>query len=229
MNTPLHCISSMATRQLLAEMASAFEQQTGQTLRIEAVGGVDAERRVRAGEAFDVVVLAADAIDRLIASGQVVAASRVDLVRSPVAIAVRTGAPWPDIDSAQAVREAMLAAGSIGISTGPSGVRLKQFFEEWGIAEQIKDRIRQAPAGVPVASLVASGEAELGFQQLSEMLHADGIQVIGTLPSEIAITTTFTGGLCSNSTQAQAVQQALTFMNRPLAALTKRRHGMEPA
>ena len=128
MNERITGISSMATRQVLAELARAFEQRSGCEVAIESVGGVDAAKRVQAGEPFDVVILASDAIDRLIAAGHV-AGARVDLVRSPVAIAVRSGAPRPDVSSENAVRRAVLAARHISYSTGPSGVHLARLFK----------------------------------------------------------------------------------------------------
>ena len=112
MNPRITGISSMATRQVLAELAQAFQQRSGCEVAIESVGGVDAAKRVQAGERFDVVILASDAVDRLIASGRVVG-ERVDLVRSPVAIAVRAGGPRPDVSSERAVRQAVLAARQI--------------------------------------------------------------------------------------------------------------------
>ena len=228
MSPRITAISSMATRQLLAELARAFEQRSGCTVAIESVGGVDAARRVQAGEPFDVVVLASDAIDRLIASGQVVG-ERVDLVRSPVAIAVRAGAPHPDVASELAVRRAVLAAGHICYSTGPSGVHLARLFERWGIAQEIRNRVVQAPPGVPVGTLVARGDVELGFQQLSELMHLDGIDVLGPLPDEIQFITIFSAGLCAVSAHADAVRAMLEFMTSPEAAVVKRRYGMEPA
>ena len=222
-------ISSMATRQVLAELCAAFEQGSGCEVAIESVGGVDAAKRVLLGEPFDVVVLASDAIDKLVAAGRVTAGSKVDLVRSGVAIAVRSGAPRPDIGSEEAVRRAVQAARSISYSTGPSGVQLAKLFERWGIAGEIKDRIVQAPPGVPVGSLVARGEVELGFQQLSELMHLSGIDVVGPLPPAIQITTIFSAGMCACSTQSDAVRRMLDFMTSPLAAQAKRRQGMEPA
>ena len=222
-------ISSMATRQVLAELCAAFEQGSGCEVAIESVGGVDAAKRVLLGEPFDVVVLASDAIDKLVAAGRVTAGSKVDLVRSGVAIAVRSGAPRPDIGSEEAVRRAVQAARSISYSTGPSGVQLAKLFERWGIAGEIKDRIVQAPPGVPVGSLVARGEVELGFQQLSELMHLSGIDVVGPLPPAIQITTIFSAGMCACSTQSDAVHRMLDFMTSPLAAQAKRRQGMEPA
>lgn len=222
-------ISSMATRQVLAELCAAFEQRAGCEVSLESVGGVDAARRVQGGEPFDVVVLASSAIDALVGSGRVVAGSQVDLVRSGVAIAVRAGAPRPDIGSEDALRRAVRSTRSVAYSTGPSGVQLAQLFERWGITAEIKDRIVQAAPGVPVGMLVARGEVELGFQQLSELMHLDGIDVIGPLPPAVQIVTTFAGAICTRSTQADAVRRLLDFMTSPLAADTIRRHGMEPA
>ena len=155
MAEPIRIICSMATRQLLADLVAEFRKTSSQAVQVESVGGVDAAKRVQAGEAFDIVALASDAIERLTEAGHLVPGSRVDLVRSGVAIAVRAGAVRPDIGSGDAVRRAVLAAQTLGYSTGPSGVQLARQFERWGIAEQIKDRIVQAPPGVPVGQLVA--------------------------------------------------------------------------
>lgn len=229
MHTPLTGISSMATRQLLSELASDYQQRSGQTVQIESVGGVDATKRVAAGEVFDVVVLASDAMDKLIAAGHVQADSRVDLVHSGVAVAVRAGAPLPDLSSEAAVRAAVLAAPRLSYSTGPSGVALAQLFERWGIADEIRPRIITPPPGVPVGSLLAKGEVDLGFQQLSELIHLPGITVVGALPAAIQITTTFTAGLCTTATQPHAARALLAFLASPEAHEAKRRQGMDPA
>ena len=225
----IRIISSMATKQVLAELVALYRQTTEQDVSTESVGGVDAAKRVQAGEAFDAVVLAANAIDQLIQAGRVVAGSRVDLVRSGVSIAVRAGSPRPDIASEEAVKRAVVAARSLSYSTGPSGVFLAKLFERWGIAEQIKGRIVQAPPGVPVGSLVAKGEVELGFQQLSELIHLQGIDVLGPLPPAIQIITTFSAGLAVTATQGEVVRKMLAFMASPAAAGPKLRNGMEPA
>jgi molybdate transport system substrate-binding protein len=146
-----------------------------------------------------------------------------------VAIAVRAGGPHPDIDSEDAVRRAVLAAPSLSCSTGPSGVFLTRLFERWGISDQVRGKLVQAPPGVPVGSLVARGEAALGFQQLSELIHLDGVDVLGTLPPEIAFVTVFSAGVGVGSTQADAVRELLGFLNSPDAAAAKQRHGMAPA
>ena len=233
MSPPVTGISSMATRLVLAELTAACQAQTGQRVTIESVGGVLAAQRIQAGEPFDLVLLAADAINRLVATGHVHAGSRIDLMCSPVAVAVKAGMPVPDLDNAADVRQAILSAPSISLSTGPSGVQLMRQFEAWGITDQIRSRLVQAPPGVPVGSLVASGEVSLGFQQLSELMHLDGITVAGTLPADMAIITTFCAGLCStvdpNGAQADKARQVLNFLASPQTAPAKRRHGMEPA
>ena len=227
MTSVLRGISSMATRQVLGELAADCEKQSGVRVEIESVGGVDAAKRVQAGEAFDLVFLAADAIDRLVAAGK--AAGRVDLVRSGVAVAVQAGAPRPDLSSEQAMKQSVLAAASIGYSTGPSGTALLQLFGRWGIAEQLQGRLVQAPPGVPVGTLVARGEVALGFQQLAELIHLQGIDIAGALPEPVQIITTFSGATCTASQHAGAAREVLAFMASPQAAQAKRRQGMEPA
>ena len=217
----------MATRQLLSELVADYKKTTNADIAIESVGGVDAAKRVQAGEAFDVVILASDAIDQLIASGHIDPTSKVNLVNSGVAVAVKASATAPDISSEAAVKAAVLAAQTISYSTGPSGVAVANLFERWGIAQEIHNRIVQAPPGVPVGSLIAKGEVELGFQQLSELIHLEGISIVGPLPPEIQITTTFSAGVCTASTQADAVKAMLAYMASPAAAAAKLRQGME--
>ncbi|MBI5107301.1 MAG: substrate-binding domain-containing protein [Rhodocyclales bacterium] len=229
MDIRLSGISSMATRRVLADLTAAYRALSDVDVGIESVGGVDAAGRVVAGEAFDVVILAADAIDKLISGGSVLADSRVDLVRSPVAIAVREGTAPPDVASEDGLLRAVLAATSLGYSTGPSGNALLKLFERWGVADRLRERLVQAPAGVPVAQLVAGGRVELGFQQLSEMLAAPGIRVIGGMPPGCEIVSTFSGGVCTASLHPEAVRALLAFMQSPATAAAKRKHGMEPA
>jgi len=226
---PITGISSMATRHVLAELADTYTRQSGQQVTIVSAGGVDAVRRVQEGEAFDFVVLAADAIERLASGGRVDPGSRTDLARSGVAIAVAAGATRPDISNESAVRDAVLRARSIGYSTGPSGAHLVRLFERWGIADAIAPRIVQAPPGAPVGTLVARGDVELGFQQLSELMHLPGIEVVGLLPAEIQAVTIFSAAVCTVSRRRAAAEALLAFLASPEADATTRRHGMEPA
>jgi len=225
---PLTGISSMATRQLLAELTQAYAQRSGQVVQIESVGGVDAAKRVQAGEVFDLVVLASDAMAKLIAAGHLRSESLIALVHSGVAVAVRAGAEMPDISSEDAVRQAVLDAPTLSYSTGPSGVALAQLFERWGIAELIKTCLVTAPPGVPVGSLVAKGEVALGFQQLSELIHVPGITVLGPLPDAIQITTTFSAAMTSTCTRPAEVQAFLDFMASSEVVALKLKQGMAP-
>jgi molybdate transport system substrate-binding protein len=222
-------ISSMAMRHVLAELGDVYARQAQQRVEIVSVGGVEAARRVQDGEAFDFVVLAADAIERLADAGRVDPGSRTDLARSGVAIAVAAGAARPDIGSESAVRDAIMKARSVGYSTGPSGAHLARLFERWGIADAIAARLVQAPPGVPVGALVARGDVELGFQQLSELMHLPGIDVIGALPPQIQVDTVFSAAICVASSCPAAAAALLSFLASAEAAATKRRHGMEPA
>lgn len=226
--TPLTGVSSMATKAVLADLAAAFARSGGAEVAIESVGGVDAARRVRAGERYDLVVLASKPVDQLIAEGHL-AGPRVDIVRSGIAVAVRAGASRPDVGSEAAVKEAVRRAKSVSYSTGPSGDYLAGLFERWGIAAEIAARIVVPPPGRPVGSLVAAGEVELGFQQLSELLSLPGIEVLGPLPDAIQHLTTFSAGVGAHTARADEARRFLEFLRSPATADIKRRHGMEPA
>ncbi len=228
MPRPLTLLSSMAAREVLAELIKGFTAETGQSVAAEAAGGVEVAKRIQAGDSADVVVLSDTAIDKLIAGGQL-RPGRVDLVRSGVAIAVRSGALRPDISTEAAVRAAASAADSLSYSTGPSGVYLEKLFARWGILESIRPRIVVPPPGVPVGSLVAGGQAALGFQQLSELLNVAGIEVLGPLPEGIQTITTFSAGISVRCEQPQAAAQLLGYMRLPSATALKQRYGMEPA
>lgn len=222
-------ISSMATRQILAELAGAYEASTGQGIAIESVGGVDAAKRIRAGETFDVAVLASDALEKLEAEGVLVAGSIVAMAESPMAMAVRAGSAKPDPLDEAAVRAAMAQARAIGISTGPSGAHVTKLARDWGIESEVAGRTVQAKPGIPVAKLLADGEVEVGFQQLSEMLGAPGIDIIGLLPPSLQPGTVFSAALCKTAANPDAARAFIAYLASPETADTKRRHGMTPA
>ena len=221
-------ISSMAMRQILSELAEAHQDATGERVVVESVGGVDAVRRVEAGEPFDFVVLAAESIGRLEDGGYLDPDTRTDLAHSRVAIAVRTGARRSPNGSEREVRDALLAAATVGYSTGPSGRHLQRLLDRWGIAEAMAPRLVQAPPGVPVGTLVARGEVELGFQQLSELINLPGVDVVGPLPPEIQEITVFSGAVCVDSERPAAARALLRSWAAADTAAIKRRHGMEP-
>jgi molybdate transport system substrate-binding protein len=224
-------ISSMATKTLLADLTQLYRAQTGVRVQIEAVGGVNAAKRVQAGEAFDMVLLASDAIERLIASGHLQTGSRVDWVRSPVAVAVQAGAARPELNHEADVKAAVLASPSLSYSSGPSGVYLEQLFERWGISDVVQARIVVPPPGIPVGALVASGQAALGFQQWSELIALPGIDVLGTLPEDVAFITTFSSGIpgaiANDPARVAAVQLFFKFLASADVQAVKRKQGMD--
>jgi molybdate transport system substrate-binding protein len=220
----------MATRQILAELAARYCATTGRTVSIEATGGVDAAKRVRAGEVFDLVILAADVTEKLESEGHLIAGSRAALVRSSMAMAVRAGDPRPDIGSERAVRAALMSARSIGYSTGPSGTHLLGVVKSWGLDPAAEPgRFVQAKPGVPVASLLAAGEAAIGIQQLSEFLGEPGIDIVGVLPPPVQAVTIFSMGIGARSTQIEAARAVIAYLNAAETGEVKRRFGLEPA
>ena len=222
-------ISSMATRQILAERSDAYRQKTGRSVAIESVGGVDAARRIRAGEKFDIVVLADDAMKRLEEDGFLKPGSRAGFAESAIAVAVRSGAKRPDLSDEAATKAAVLSAQSVGYSTGPSGTHVLKLLEKWGADQSKTVRITQAPPGVPVGALVASGDVELGFQQLSEFLDVPGIEVAGLLPPGIQSVTLFACGVGGQVANEGGARALIGYLTSPEAEATKRRQGMEPA
>ena len=222
-------VSSMATRQILADLAESYERRTGCRVAIRSMGGVEAARLVRAGEPTDVIVLASNVMEQLEAEGHLVSGSRVGFARSGIAMAVPSGARRPSINDEESVKQAILDARTVCYSTGPSGDHLMRLWERWGIGEAVSQRTLQAPPGVPVGAVVARGEADLGFQQLSELLHVPGIDVVGPLPPEIQAVTVFSAGVSGTSSRPEEARALIAWLTSPEADAAKRRRGMEPA
>ena len=221
-------VSSMATRLILGELARRYQERSGVAVDIASMGGVEAARLVRAGETADVIVLASKVMGELETEGHLIAGSTRPFARSGMAVAVRTGDSRPDISNGDAVRQAIMAAGRIGYSTGPSGDHLLELCEGWGLLPGMAERMIKAPPGVPVAKLVADGEADLGFQQLSELLGAPGIEIVGPLPPEIQAVTVFAAGVSAKSGRAEESRALIAFLSSAEADEVKRAHGMDP-
>jgi molybdate transport system substrate-binding protein len=221
----LKLLSSMATRELLAELLA--HAHSGIKVDAQAAGGVDVARRVQDGEPVDVVILASNAIDQLIGAARL-RPGRVDVARSGVGVAVRPGARAPDIAAEESVRRAVLAARTLSYSTGPSGAHLEQLFTRWGVFDELRPRIVVPPPGTPVAALIADGRVELGFQQLSELMNVPGVQLLGPLPASIQTLTVFSGAVAAASVELDAAHSLLAYLASPATAAAKRRHGMEP-
>jgi molybdate transport system substrate-binding protein len=212
----------------LLELVSAFEKSSGHRVTTIWGGTEGITKRVGGGEVVDIVLIAAPNIDKLIAEGKLVAGSRADFAKSGVGIAVRSGLPKPDVSSGEAVKRAVLAAKSVAYSSGPSGVYVADMLKRMGIAEQVKDKVKQPASGMPVGELLARGEADLGFQQVSELLHVKGIDYLGPLPAEIQNITVYSAALHTAAPAPDAAKALLKILTAPAAGPIIKKVGMEP-
>jgi len=219
-------MASGAFKEAYLELAPAFERATGHKLANLWAPSVQMKNRLTGGEVVDLVILSADALDELVRAG--IVAERFDLALSGIGVAVKAGAPKPDISSGDAVKRAVLAAKGIAYSTGPSGLYLAGLFQRWGIADAIRARVTQTQ-GVPSGGVVARGEAEIAFQQVSELLPVPGIDLVGPLPPDIQQITTFSAGLHARAQAPDAAHALVKFLKAPAAAPVIRKTGMEPA
>jgi molybdate transport system substrate-binding protein len=222
-------LSSMATRHILADLGRDYELRHGITVDIRSMGGVEAAKLARAGEPTDIVVLASKVLQSLEAEGHIAKGSVRGFARSEIALAVRAGSRRPALDSEHAVRQAMIEARRLCYSTGPSGDHFKALCEKWGLADSVLAGALKAPPGVPVATLVAQGDADLGIQQLSELIGQPGIEVAGPLPPEIQAVTIFSAGVSTTSAEHEAANALVAYLASTEAHGAIRRHGMEPA
>ena len=222
-------LSTQATEQSYRELVPQFEKASGLKVTTIFTGTLDADKRLAAGERYDLLIMSSPSIDEHMKDGKLVKASRVDLAKSGVAVAVRKGAPKPDISSVETLKKTLLAAKSIGYSTGPSGNIVMALFQRLGVADQIKPKLKQTATGIFVGSIIASGEVEIGFQQVSELSQFAGIDYVGPLPAEIQQYTTFSSGIVAGAGQADAAKALVKFLASPAAAPIFKKRGMEPA
>ena len=225
----IRLLAAGATEEIGSELIPAFESATGHKVVASWVGTVDIRKRLAAGEVFDAVIVGAAEVDIFIAQGKVVSGSRVDLMKSGVGIAIRAGALKPDIRSADALRKTLIDAKSIAYSTGPSGVYVAKLLERMGIADQVKSKVITAKTGVRVGTLVARGEAEIGLQQVSELIHESGIEYVGPLPGDLQNITVYSAGIHSQGGQPEAAKALINFLAAPAAGVVIRKNGMDPA
>jgi molybdate transport system substrate-binding protein len=217
-----------ATKEVYLDLVPQFEQSSGHKVMTTWSGTADIKKRMAADEVYDVVIVGAPDIDAFIKQGKMVAGSRIDLMKSGVGVAVRAGAPKPDISSSEALKKTLLAAKSIGYSTGPSGVYVVSLIERMDIADQIKSKLKQVPSGARIGSIITSGEAEIGFQQISELIHAPGVDYVGPLPADVQKITVYSAGIHRGATQPEAAKELVKALTGPGAAPVIKNHGMEP-
>jgi molybdate transport system substrate-binding protein len=224
----LKLLSSNVAKEAYTEMIPQFEKASGHKVVITWAGTNDIKKRIAAGEVYDLIVIASPAMDDFVKDGKVIAASKIDLVKSGIGVGVKSGAPKPDFSSAEALKKTLIAAKSVGYSQGPSGVYLLTLFEKMGIADQIKPKAKVVTPGVPVATVIRSGEAEIGFQQISELIHEKGVDYLGPLSADVQRITTFSGGIHTAAKEPAAAKALQSFLTAPARVPDLKKHGLQP-
>lgn len=225
----MKALCTNGVKSVMLDLVPEFERSSGTKVVITWGSANGLLKELETGASADLAILTAEAIDDLIARGKVVAGSRVDLARSGIGIAVRKGAPKPEIGSPEALRRALVAAKSVAHSkTGMSGIYFPTVLARLGIADEMKSKIVMPDPGTPVGEVVAKGDAEIGVQQISELLPVAGVEVVGPLPKELQKITTFSAGVLA-AAQEPAVAEALVrfVASRSPSLLASR--GLEPA
>jgi molybdate transport system substrate-binding protein len=224
----IRVLASNAIKAAYLELVPQFEKSSEHKVTTTWSGTIDIKKRIAGGETYDLLIMAAPELEEFIKQGKLAAGSRIDLVKSGVGIAVKAGAPKPDISSAESIQAALLSAKSVGYSQGPSGAYLVGLFQKMGIADAIKDKVKVSVVGQPVGNMVASGEAEIGFQQVSELLPVKGIDFLGPLPASIQQITTFSAGQFIAAKEPIAAKALAAFLAAPAATAVKQKHGLDP-
>jgi molybdate transport system substrate-binding protein len=221
-------IASNAIKEPYLELVPRFEKASGHKVVTTWSGTEAIYKKVSGGEVTDIVISASTGIDKLIAEGKLVADSRTSFAKVVIGAAVRSGLPKPDISSGEAVKNAVLSAKSVAYSSGTSGFHMADLFKKMGIADQIKDKVKQPPSGAQIGDLLARGEADLGFQQVSELIHVKGIDYLGPLPPDIQLTTVYSAGLHAMAPAPDAAKALVKFLTGPEAAAIIKNGGLEP-
>ena len=221
-------LGSPGTRAPYTLLIPGFEAASGHKVTTTWGGVVAVTKRVTEGEIADVIMLPAPQIDELIKLGKLAAGTRVNVATSGIGVAIRAGAPKIDAGSSEGIRKALLGARTIAYSTGPSGVHIARLIARWGLTDQLKSKIVPPIPDVPIGEVVARGDAEIGFQQVSELLPVKGIDYLGPLPADIQETTVFSAAVHNAAGPVDAAQALLKYLTAPEAAPIIRKTGMEP-
>ena len=228
-------VSTTAMKMVFEELAPAFERATGNRLAVTLGPSLRLEKQLGEGEAADMAIVSASGARDLVASGRMVAGSIVAIAASSIGVAVAKGAPRPDLSSVEGFKRAMLAAKSIACSKpvggGQSGVHIAKVFADLGITEQMqaKSKYGAGGAGGLAGLVVLRGEADIGIQQMAELMAVDGIDVVGPLPAAIQMVTPFVAGIPTNASHAEAAHAAIAFLTTPEAKRVLKAKGLEPA
>jgi molybdate transport system substrate-binding protein len=235
MTTEIKVLSTTAMKTVFEELAPQFEQATGQRIAVSLGPSLQLETRLAGGEAADVAILAADGAKEMIARGKLVAGSLVDIARSALGVAVQKGAPKPDLSSAEAFKRALLAAKSIAVSKpvggGQSGAHMARVFERLGIADAMHAKAKYGQGGPQglVGLMILRGEAEIGVQQMAELMGVAGIDLVGLLPAELQSVTLFVAGIPTGAGDAEGGRKVIEFLTTSDAKCVIAAKGLEPA
>jgi len=221
-------IAANAVKEGYADIVAAFEKSSGHKVVTIWAGTVATEKRVGAGDVFDIVLVGSDAVDRLINAGKLSKGSRIDFAKTGIAIAVRAGLSRPDVSTPEAVKAAVLASNSIAYSAGPSGAYVSGLFKRWGIGDPVASRVKQPSSGAEVAQMLARGEADLAFAQVSEFRGVAGIQDLGLVPAAIQNFTIYSAAQHTLSSSPDAAAALLNALKSQEGAPAIRKMGMEP-
>ena len=224
----IRVVRSPGFREAYNELLPGFEKTTGNKVTTNWGGVTEVAQRVANGETADIVILPIAQVDDLIARGKLIAATRVVVAKSGVGVAVKSGAPKIDLSSGDALRTALLAAKVIAWSTGPSGTHMADLVKKWGIADRLKGKVVISPADTPVGIVVARGGADIGFQQVSELIHVKGIDYLGPLPADVQETTVFAAAVHKDARSPDAGLALIKYLSAPNAAPVIRKAGMDP-
>jgi molybdate transport system substrate-binding protein len=221
-------LASPGVREAYNELVPQFEKASGHHVITIWDGVVNVTKRIAEGESADVVILPLAQIDELTAKGKLVAGSRIDVAKSGVGVAIKAGVPKPRLRNGDDLKAALLKAKKIAFSTGPSGVYIQRLMQQWGIWDTVKDRTVIPSVDTPVGIAIANGDADIGFQQVSELIHVKGITFLGPIPADVQETTVFAAGLHKDVTMPAAARAFMLFLGAPRAAESFRKAGMEP-
>ena len=220
-------IASNAVKEAYLQLLPQYEKASGNRVTTDWVGTDDVVRRIGGGEVADIVIAPSFTIDNLILQGKL-APGRVDVAKSIIGVALRPGAPKPDLSSGESLKRYLLAAKSIIISGGPSGTYLTGLFQRMGIAEAIKSKSTRLAPGASPGEAVARGDGDIGFTQVSELLAVKGIEYLGPLPADIQEVTIFSAGIGRSAPEADAAKALLKFVTAAPAVPVLKKTGLEP-
>jgi len=224
----LKVLAPNAAKESVTEAISVFEKTTGHKVSVSWSGTEAITKRVADGEAVDVVVNAAQNIDRQSKDGRLTAATRTDFAKSGIGVAVPSSAAKVDVSTADALKIALLSARSVVVSSGTSGRHMVEVFSKLGVGEQVKAKTKQPPSGAQISDFLAAGEAEIGFQQISELLHAKGINYLGPVPADLQNYTIYSAALHASTASADVAKALLAALRAPSTQAIVRASGMEP-